>query len=219
MKSKHYLGYSLVLLALLFFKLERAIAQPFISNTEHTKTLYVNYPTTIQAAYLGKEKNYRLVGKNIEVQKIVPTDDEKMKGSYTNTYCILSNGQSPAVLAFVNAKGDTLEKTEFHLVEIPQMIALTHKGSDKVIANFEEGQPMNGNGEVLSWRIGFDGSSVIFTGQGDKLTKEAMDYIRECPPNTKMFVEADYIATYSNGWAYLKVTSPKQKTKLSQRIL
>ena len=219
MKSKHYLVYSLVLLASLFFQLEKAVAQPFISNTEHTKTLYINYPTTIQAAYLGKEKNYRLVGKNIEVQKIVPTDDEKMKGSYTNTYCILSNGQSPAVLAFVNAKGDTLEKTEFHLAEIPQMFADTRKGMGQVIVRFDESEPLTGTGEVLSWRICFDGSSVIFAGQGDKLTKEAMDYISNCPPNTKMFIEADYIVTYSNGWANLKVTSPKQKTKLSQRIL
>lgn len=192
--------------------------QPFISIPEQTTTLYINYPMIIHAAYQGKEKNCRLVGKNIEVIKI-NSKEVSSEIDYSNTYCVTPNGTTPAFLAYVNAKGDTLDKKQFRITEVPDMKARFNKGSDKIWVIFEDGLPLLGTAEVLSWKIGFEGSNQTFVGKGAEIYESALEFIRNCPSGTVMVIEAEYIPKFLCPMAKKEMVLPAKTTPISKTKL
>ena len=210
------LKYSIIFsFVLLFIASHGNAQQPFISIPEQTTTLYTNYPMIIHAAYQGKEKNIRLVGKNLEVIKI-NSKEVSSEIDYSNTYCVTPNGTSPAILAYVNAKGDTLDKKVFRITEVPEMKAYFYKGSNRIIVRFDDGLPLLGTAEVLSWKIGFEGSNQTFVGKGAEIYESALEFIRSCPMNTVMVIEAEYVSKFSCPMAKKETVLPAKTTSISK---
>ncbi len=151
-----------------------------IGQPEHN-VLYDGYPNLIKLGWWSKVSSVDYVGEGMEVKK------SDQPGYYE---CTPRGSKRTKLFAIHSKTKDTVAKQEFRIIPLPTPTIFlgTAREGEKLTGalnllsvKFDESVSLTGTFSVSEWELSFQGRDQLYTGQGNQLTTETMQALKEAP--------------------------------------